>query len=665
MTCKTALMLVKLVISERNLTGRGRNFRLPAAFLRQRKPTVALFMRFQFPKKYNLLGQDLAFTNRKFVIDPLSVEFKSPEHERGYRRWILPDIRLTIGICTAMALLGNFVFLYVDYTFVGLGPIFYLCLFARTGFAIAYIRLLSALFINNGISLLPRRLMESIMTLPFIMVMIIFTRPESFFLPIITAIAATLLIYIFVPFRLIPATVVLAGSGLISIVLYALREHMMLPQIIEISLPFVISNVLGFVAGRRFGLTRRREFANSIAERRAIRAMRAAKKAAESANLAKSDFIALISHEIRTPLTSVLGFAQLLADSSLDSAQTEQVRIMLRSGESLTRILTEVLEISQVETGRLQIIGKPFDLINVLNQVTEFLQLRAASHGLSLVCTHDAGRPDLWLLGDAPRLQQVISNLVENAIKYAGRGEVKIHLSVINPSDANSPASIAISISDQGPGIPDTIRDRIFEPFFQQKSDGAEKGVGLGLFLCQKFVHAMGGTISLFDNPGGGAKFVIQLALPPAQSATEADLPTANAAAEATLNILLVDDSELNRFLIATSLTQKGHHVETAENGQDGVDAALAKRFDLILMDIRMPVMDGTDAIKILRETLSPQTDHLPIIALTANVMEKEVANYRDIGANEVIAKPIDLRKLNETVIRVWQESQDANSAAH
>ncbi len=603
-------------------------------------------------------------TNRKFTIDPVSVEFNSPEHERAYRRWILPDVRLTIGISLALALLGNFAFLYVDYTFVGFGPIFYFCLFARTLYATTYIRLLSALFISNGISLLPRRMTQAIFTVPFIMVMIISTRPESFFLPIVTAIAATLIIYIFIPFSLISTTIILGGSGVISVALYALHENMQLPQIMEISLPFVISNFLGFFASRRFNLTRRREFANSIAERRALRAMSAAKKAAESANLAKSDFIALISHEIRTPLTSVLGFAQLLADSRLDSAQTEQVRIMLRSGEALTRILTEVLEISQVETGRLQITEKPFDIINLLNQVTEFLQLRAASCGMSVVCTYDDASPALWLMGDAPRLQQVISNLVENALKYAGRGEVRIHLAVMDRSDIAGRLSISITISDQGPGIPDGIRDRIFEPFFQQRAGDAEKGVGLGLFLCQKFVQAMGGTISLFDNPGGGAKFTIQLTLPQAESTGEIESPRAVTSGEMPLNILLVDDSELNRFLIAASLTQKGHHVETADNGRDGVDAALARRFDIILMDIRMPIMDGTDAIRILRDTICPQTDHLPIIALTANVMEKEVANYREIGASDVIAKPVDLRKLNETVIRVWKESQSANPAA-
>ena len=622
-------------------------------------------MRFQFPKEQNTSDRDGYIINRKFVIDPISVEFKSPEHERAYRRWILPDVRLTMGISVALALLGNLIFLYVDYTFVGLGPIFYVCLFARTLFAIAYIRLLSALFISNGISLLPRRLTQSTMTVPFIMVMIIFTRPESFFLPIVTAIAATLIIYIFIPFSLISTTVILAASGLISVAIYALRENMHLPQIIEISLPFIISNVLGFVAGRRFSLTRRREFANSIAERRAIRAMSVAKKAAESANLAKSDFIALISHEIRTPLTSVLGFAQLLADSQLDSSQTEQVRIMLRSGEALTRILTEVLEISQVETGRLEITEKPFEIINLLGQVTEFLQLRAANNGMSVLCTQDIADSALWFLGDAPRLQQVVSNLVENALKYAGGGEVRIHLSVIDKCDKTGRSSISIAISDQGPGIPENIRDRIFEPFFQQRAGGAEKGVGLGLFLCQKFVQAMGGTISLVDNPGGGAKFIIQLTLPQAEPADGTELPSAAVNSDAPLKILLVDDSELNRFLIATSLTQKGHHVETADNGRDGVDAALARRFDIVLMDIRMPIMDGTDAIRILRETISPQTDHLPIIALTANVMEKEVANYREIGATDVISKPVDLRKLNETVIRVWRESLSPSPAGH
>jgi signal transduction histidine kinase/CheY-like chemotaxis protein len=621
-------------------------------------------MRFQFPKKHNLLGHDGDITNRKFVIDPISVEFKSPEHERGYRRWILPDIRSTLGISIALAVLGNFVFLFVDYTFVGFGPIFYFCLIARALYSIAYIRVLSALFTSDDISRLPRRLMEAFLTVPCLLVMIIYTRPESFFLPIVTAIAVTLLIYIFVPFSLIPTTVILVGSGLVSVALYAFREHMQLPQIIAIALPFVISNVLGFLAGRRFGLTRRREFANSIAERRALRAMRAAKKAAEFANLAKSDFIALISHEIRTPLTSVLGFAQLLADSPLDSSQTEQVRIMLRSGEALTRILTEVLEISQVETGRLQIIEKPFDVINLLTQVSEFLQLRAAGNGMRVLCSHAVGSPTLWLCGDAPRLQQVVSNLVENAVKYAGIGEVRIHLSVIERPDLKDRSSISITISDQGPGIPDNIRERIFEPFFQQRADGAEKGVGLGLFLCQKFVQAMGGTISLFENPGGGAKFAIQLTLPHAEPGDAAQSPLPMANSEASLNILLVDDSELNRFLIATSLTKMGHHVETANNGRDGVDAALARRFDVVLMDIRMPIMDGTDAIRILRDTICPQTDHLPIIALTANVMEKEVASYQEIGANDVISKPVDLRKLNDTVMRVWRESQPANQVA-
>jgi signal transduction histidine kinase/ActR/RegA family two-component response regulator len=480
---------------------------------------------------------------------------------------------------------------------------------------------------------------------------IIATRPVHFMFPMVSHIALEFIIYMFVPFVILPTVFILCLSSLAAVVIIALRGDLPLVQIVGMAVPYLIANALGTVASIRYNRTRRLAFAQDLAERRLARQLRAAKLHAEQANEAKSNFMAFMSHEIRTPLTSMLGFAQLLGDGSLNPEQRSQLEIIMRAGKTLTRILNDMLDIARVEAGRTPIETEPFELFTTINELADLMRPKAFAHQMDLSVSVSGAFDHVWLSGDAARLQQILSNLVENAIKYAGTGCVSIDVRTELPKPGQNLVPVTIIVSDQGAGIPDHLHATIFDPFTQGRVSGVETGVGLGLYICRQLVQAMGGDLTLIERTEG-ARFQLTLNLP----AATPNAPAAEAKVKPPvrpLRILVVDDSEFNRLLLRAALERDGHMVSTADDGRAGVDAVLARRFDVVLMDMRMPIMDGVDAVRMIRSSSGPNTDGLIIFALTANVMIDDVAEYRAVGVDEVIPKPIDLRNLAKALSEI------------
>jgi signal transduction histidine kinase len=554
--------------------------------------------------------------SERLTINRYRADFDLPAAERAYRRWIWSEVSNTFRPLLIFVSLANLSLIYADGVYVGYGLIFYALLAIRLLVAVILLRAYLGLRHRRHIAGLPALFIQGVFTVVLAMPVIIATRPGIFLIPMITHITLIFAIYMFIPFVVAEAAIILWLSALMAIFIYAFRGDLPLIQIFGITLPYLIVNVLGIVAAYRNNRTRRLEFAQSLAERRLSRQLLAAKRHAEQANQAKSNFMAFMSHEIRTPLTSMLGFAQLLGDGPLSSPQRAQLDIIMRAGTTLTRILNDMLDIARVEAGRTPIEASPFELISAIEELANLARPKAQAHGMEIAVTVTGAFDHVWVLGDGARLQQVISNLIENAIKYAGTGCIFIKVHTREPEASQNLVPIEIKVVDQGSGIPEHLHATIFDPFTQGRVSGVETGVGLGLYICRQLMQAMGGELSLIGKTKG-AEFQLTLSLPQTKpSQKEADA-VADPIAQ-PLRILVVDDSELNRLLLRSALERDGHFVSTAEDGRLGVEAVLAQRFDIVLMDMRMPVMDGVEAVGLIRSTPGPNTEGLVIFALTA-----------------------------------------------
>jgi len=383
------------------------------------------------------------------------------------------------------------------------------------------------------------------------------------------------------------------------------------------------------------------------AQREQEEALRTAKQAAEAANLAKSEFLAHMSHEIRTPMNAVLGLAQVLERTALDDRQRPMVQQVRAAGESLLAILNDILDLSKIEAGQLSLERRLFALAPLLTHVRSLLGDGARSKGLELVV---AAPPPLagGLIGDPLRLEQILVNLIGNAIKFTDRGEVQV---AITPLEATPErVRLRFAIRDTGIGISPEVQMTLFTPFIQADAGISRRfgGTGLGLAISKRLVELMGGEIGVDSQPGQGSTFWFELPFSSASEAEEAR-PAAPVPAAPTgprlrgLHLLVVDDSAINRELVEQALALEGAAVTQAADGQQAVQylRTPAPGFDAVLMDVRMPIMDGLTAMRLIRQELG--LSDLPILALTAGVLPAEQQAARDAGANEVLAKPLNL----------------------
>lgn len=371
------------------------------------------------------------------------------------------------------------------------------------------------------------------------------------------------------------------------------------------------------------------------------------KAAAQAASAAKSQFLAAMSHEIRTPMNAVMGMAELLRGTKLDAEQRQYLNIFEAASESLLSLLGDILDISRIEAGQLQLENIPFSVQTTLETICKVLSPRATEKGLTLKYEVGDSVPD-FVRGDPTRLRQVCINLVGNAIKFTREGEVGISVKRAPAGNDNGQVRLNFSVRDTGIGIRDEDLVKIFDRFTQADSSITRDygGSGLGLTICKSLVELMGGAISVQSNPGEGSTFFFGCVFEPAEEDFAPELPRHDAPlardCDAPLRVLLVEDSEYNAFVVLAYLKDSHCLVDVARNGAEGVEFFRENKYDIVLMDMRMPVMDGYSATRAMRghERERGET-HTPIIAMTAQAFVEDVQRSLDAGCDLHLAKPI------------------------
>jgi signal transduction histidine kinase/CheY-like chemotaxis protein len=395
------------------------------------------------------------------------------------------------------------------------------------------------------------------------------------------------------------------------------------------------------------------------AVRRANADLRQANAALERATQAKSDFLATMSHEIRTPMNGVIGLTSLLQATPLSPEQHEYVAAIQASGEALVTPINDILDLSKIEAGQLTLESQPFDLRQLVREVVAVFTAQVRAKGLELHAQVDPALPAV-LEGDALRLRQVLTNLVGNAIKFTTQGEVELRVAVVEQSAEE--ALLRVTVRDTGIGITPQGRARLFEPFRQAHAAPARRygGTGLGLAICKRLVEAMGGQIGVESAPGQGSIFWLTLRLAAAESPAvpvQAGPPAPGperAAGGTRGRILVAEDNPINRLVAVGLLQSLGYAVETVENGRQAVDRVGAASFDLVLMDVHMPELDGLAATVAIRqqERAAGHGQHVPIVALTADALMGDAEKSRAAGMDDHLSKPLTRERLGAVVER-------------
>ncbi len=377
---------------------------------------------------------------------------------------------------------------------------------------------------------------------------------------------------------------------------------------------------------------------------------------AEAATRAKSQFLATMSHEIRTPMNGVLGMLELLLRSGLTPAQHEHAAVAHASAESLLGILNDILDLSKLESHQVTLESIPFDVAAVVTETTALLAPRAGEKGLRLLREIDPDLPS-WIAGDPMRLRQVLLNLIGNAIKFTTEGQVVV---AVSRRDGDAGGScLRIEVRDTGEGIAPEAQARLFQQFVQADSSTSRRfgGTGLGLAISRQLVELMGGHIGLHSVPGHGSTFWFEVPLVVAArhvaSSPAAPSPgVPDPTPDGPLRILAVDDNPVNRRLMQAFLAPGRHHVRLADSGAEALEALRAESFDVVLMDVQMPVMDGPTCLRRMGD-LGPPVSDIPVIAVTANAMAGDRERYLAEGFRDYVSKPMTMQTLAAAIARV------------
>ena len=413
---------------------------------------------------------------------------------------------------------------------------------------------------------------------------------------------------------------------------------------------------------------RNRPWSNGIATfvdvteaRRAAAAQASALEAAETANRAKSDFLATMSHEIRTPLNGVLGMAQAMAADTLPETQRERLAVVRRSGETLLTILNDILDLSKIESGKLELEEVDFDIAEVAGATIAGFGAVAGGKGVDLELRIGQAAEGVYR-SDPTRVRQILNNLVSNALKFTEQGQVRVAIERLGNV-------LEMRVSDTGVGITADRLDKLFQKFTQADASTTRKygGTGLGLAICRELAEIIGGDIRAESTVGKGTTFIVRLLIPRVGDAmaVEAEEAAPRDWDGANLRILAAEDNSVNQLVLKTLLNQVGIDPMVVGDGAEALAAWREHDWDLILMDVQMPIMDGPTATRAIREAERTKgRARTPIVALTANAMAHQIAEYRAAGMDGFVAKPIDIEKQFAAIETAMDQPGDAEAVA-
>ncbi|MDP4180985.1 MAG: PAS domain S-box protein [Bacillota bacterium] len=396
-------------------------------------------------------------------------------------------------------------------------------------------------------------------------------------------------------------------------------------------------------------------------EKRAQREMKRAMEATNAAYKAKSEFLANMSHEIRTPLNGVVGMVDLTLSTDLTPIQKDNLKTAKACADSLLRIINDVLDFSKLEAGKMIVEKIRFDIKLICNNIIKFHTLKAQEKGLRLYCDIDDKIPQ-YLIGDPIRLSQVLNNLISNSLKFTEKGSVRVDITLIRKDKNN--VSVKFKTIDTGIGISKEDMDKLFKSFTQVDGSHTRKygGTGLGLVISKQILNIMGGDIDVKSEKGVGSSFSFTLDFGIGNgNNTKCSQDEKISKSDIDAHILVVEDDKINQVVICRMLDEMGYTYDVANNGVEAIQKVLRKAYDLCIMDIQMPEMDGIQATRLIRESKLKIEKHLPIIALTAYALHGDRERFLSLGMDDYLSKPINLQEFYKKIEKLLMKGREFN----